>query len=54
MTIQSVVLCDECDAVFAPEQPQQRGTLSRLAHESGWTSSNTNGRWTNQCPDHNH
>lgn len=53
MTIQSVVLCDECEAVFAPEGHQRRGALSRLAHQSGWTSTNTDGRWKNLCPDHN-
>lgn len=53
MTIQSVVLCDECEAVFAPEGHQRRGSLSRLAHQSGWTSTNTDGQWKNFCPDHN-
>lgn len=54
VTIQTVVLCDECEAVFAPDQPQPRGGLSQSAHDAGWTSTNTRGRWTNQCPDHNH
>lgn len=52
MTIATVILCDTCDAVYAPESPQARGELTRLAHAHGWTSTNQNGRWTNTCPDH--
>lgn len=51
MTIAYAVLCDKCDAVFAPEG-KYRGPISRLAHAAGWTSTNTTGTWTNQCPDH--
>lgn len=52
MTIRTAVLCDSCDAVFAPEQRQPKGGLTQQAHVAGWTSTNTNGHWTNQCPDH--
>ena len=52
MTIRTAVLCDTCDAVFAPEERQPKGGLTQQAHNHGWTSTLTNGRWTNQCPDH--
>lgn len=54
MTIATAVLCDTCDAVFVPEQRQPKGGLTDKAHDAGWTSTLTNGRWTNQCPDHDH
>lgn len=52
MTIATVVLCDTCDAVYVPAE-HPRGAVSRLAHADGWTSTNRNGIWTNECPDHN-
>lgn len=52
MTIATTVLCDTCDAVFVPDERQPRGGLSTQAHAAGWTSINTKGTWTNQCPDH--
>lgn len=52
MTIATVILCDTCDAVYAPEGRQARGGLSQQAHDAGWTSTHTRGTWTNQCPDH--
>lgn len=54
MTIATAVLCDTCDAVFVPDERQPKGGLTDKAHDAGWTSTNTNGRWTNQCPDHDH
>lgn len=52
MTIRTAVLCDTCDAVFVPDEHQPRGQLSKEAHAVGWTSTNRDGHWTNQCPDH--
>jgi hypothetical protein len=52
MTIRTAVLCDTCDAVYVPYQRQPHGGLVNSAHAAGWTSSNTTGTWTNQCPDH--
>lgn len=52
MTIRTAILCDTCDAVYAPDERQPKCGLTQQAHDAGWTSTNTNGRWTNQCPDH--
>lgn len=52
MTIRTAVLCDTCDAVFVPDGRQPHGGLSQQAHAAGWTSTITNGTWTNECPDH--
>ncbi|MBT2484630.1 MULTISPECIES: hypothetical protein [unclassified Microbacterium] len=52
MTIRTAVLCDTCEAVFVTDNRQPRGQLTARAHADGWTSTNHNGRWTNQCPDH--
>lgn len=52
MTIRTAVLCDTCDNVYVPDERQPHGGLSRQAHAAGWTSTNTNGHWTNTCPDH--
>jgi hypothetical protein len=50
--IRTAMLCDHCDAVFALEESPRRGGLVNSAHENGWTSTYTNGTWTNKCPDH--
>ncbi len=50
--IRKSVLCDACDAVFASTERIANYQLIQQAHQDGWTSTNTNGTWTNQCPDH--
>lgn len=54
MTIRAAVLCDEtgCDAVFATTERLARYELISEAHNDGWASTLSNGRWRNHCPDH--